>query len=65
MLGKSFSNVKTDSASHSSVDTIGKLGLIGKIIYVNTLVGLASRAHSLGESDCNFFKLAISQEHMC
>ena len=30
MLGKSFSNVKTDSTSHSSVDTIGKLGLIGK-----------------------------------
>ena len=38
MLGKSFSNVKTDSTSHSSADTIAKLGLIGKITYVNNLL---------------------------
>ena len=42
MLGKSFSNVKKDSTFHSSVDAIGK------ITYVNTLVGVAGCAHTLG-----------------
>lgn len=42
MLEKSFSNVKKDSTSHSSVNAIGK------ITYVNTLVGLAGRTHTLG-----------------